>query len=79
MIHGQAIQEETTSPVRLDPFLKLCAAVAKRAVLDLSDPDPVTALDALDWFLEPDAAIFLQLLGFAVGQDEAFYKVVLNG
>ena len=75
----QQATKPTASQAYNDPWLRLCGAVAKRAVADLGSNDPTVSLDALDWFLGDDAYLFLRGLGFAVKEDEVFYKAVMNG
>ena len=64
----------TTSPARIYPELKLAAAICKQAILDLRDRDPITALDALGWFLT-DGPIYLKALGFSISDFDVFVKV----
>ena len=75
MIRIQLRDHEQPSPGVIDPYMRLCAAIAKRGVKDLGDSDPVTALDALDWLI-CDAPPLLRLLGFDIGNDDVFLKAV---
>lgn len=45
-----------------DPLLELAAAVVLQAVRDLHDADPITALDALGWFVFGDGPAWLEAL-----------------
>ena len=68
---------ETVSPVRIDPFLKLTAAMVIRALKDFGSNDPITALDAYDW-LSNEGPEFLKILGFTIGPKDYFIKMVTN-
>lgn len=52
---------ETSSPARLNPYLRLAASMCKRAVFDLRSDDPITAVDALGFWLD-DGPIWLDLV-----------------
>ena len=71
--------KETNSRAFNDPWVRLCGAIAKSAITDLGSNDPTVSLDALDWFLGDEAYLFLRGLGFAVKENEVFYKAVMNG
>jgi hypothetical protein len=54
------------SEARLDPMLRLGAGILLQAREDLQAPDPVTALDALEWTLSPEPCLTLEALGLDV-------------
>jgi len=66
------------SPGKRDPWMRLVAAIVERAVNDLGDIDPISALDALDWFLG-DAYVYLDALGYELDTDQILEKVVNYG
>ena len=51
---------ETSSPGRLDPYVRLGAALVKRAVSDLNSSDPITFFEVTNWMLT-DGPVWLYL------------------
>ena len=42
---------ESSSPGKLDPYVRLGAALVKRAVFDLRSDDPITFFEVTNWLL----------------------------
>lgn len=60
--------DREASLVQIDPYAALAANVILQAVKDLADQDPLTSLDALDFWTDPGGgAVWLDALGLAAG------------
>ena len=51
-----------TIPPKADPWRRLAAALVNQAVKDLQSPDTLQALDALLWFVDDQAEVYLTAL-----------------
>lgn len=66
------------SQAKLDPLIRLGAAVIVQARADLRDNDPIKSLDALEWILSPDIHLFLEALEI-YPRPESVFEVLLEG
>lgn len=62
-----------------DGYKRLACAVLLAAFRDLSDRDPLTALDALGWLLWGDSVTFLDALGMSTGEPLAIMRALQIG
>lgn len=58
------LPDPTPSLAKEDPWADLGVGVVVKAIDDLNEVDTLKSLDALLWFLSPDALMFLDALGF---------------
>jgi len=61
--------------VQVNPWLALGAGIARQAVKDFCDPDPIKALDAFCWLL-CDGSHWMGAMGVFMSDDQLFEKVV---
>jgi hypothetical protein len=63
------------SEIKIEPLFSLAAAMVLRAAKDLQDPDWLTALESLIWWLGSEPSIYLDGLGFGQEPDRIFTKL----
>jgi hypothetical protein len=65
-------ETKTPSPAAADGWLQLAGGILKQAVSDLRSPDPCLFLDALEFWVSPDAQVYLNVLGLNVDLNKSF-------